>query len=164
MGSIEAFASDRTLETEGVWVTIEHGVRLLVARMNNPKYLARLRELMRPHQAELRLSRARYTVDGKEAPPRDAASDELMEKLAIRAMARCILLGWENLFESKRNGSGEVVLDKDGKPELVEVPYSEEKAHEYLRKFREFQLIVMEVANDQNIYREEVQKESEGNS
>lgn len=164
MGSIEAFASDRTREIDGVWVTVEHGVRLRVARMNNPKYLARLRELMRPHQAELRLGRTRYVVDGKEAPPRDTASDELLEKLSIQAMARTILLGWENLYESKRNGSGEVILGADGQPEMVEVLYSEGKALEYLRKFREFQLIVLEVANDQNIYREEVLQESEGNS
>ena len=161
--SIELFKSDKDLETNGVWVTIEHGVRLLVARMNNPKYLAYLRELMKPHQSRLRTSTRRYRKDSVvEIPDSDGMDSDLMERLAAQAMSRHILKGWDKLAEPKKDDDGNTVLE-DGKVVLEEVEYSEEKALEFLTEYREFYLIVLEIANDEAMYRDASHKEAEEN-
>lgn len=160
--SIELFRSDKDLETKGVWVTIEHEVRLLVARMNNPKYLAFLRELMKPHQSQLRPASRRYRKDSPVSMPDVDMDSELLETLAAKAMARHILMGWMNLSEPKRDEEGEIVLE-DGNPVLIEVEYSSEKAEEYILEYREFYLLVVEIASDEALYRESAHKDAEEN-
>jgi hypothetical protein len=161
-GSIDLFKTDRDLEASGVWVTIEHGVRLRVARMNNPEYLAYLRMLMTPHRQAIRSAGRRYKKDGEDKAFAEL-SEDLLEELTAKAMARHILLGWEELYEPELDEDGDPVLDDDDNPKLVAVPYSVEKAEEFLTTYREFYLIVMEVSNDESLYREQVQKDSEEN-
>ena len=76
-----------------------------------------------------------------------SASQATVEDLTIRAIAKHVLLGWEG-------------VDEDN--ELV--PYTEEKALEYLRTMRDFYQQVLELSSDANQFREEELKEEEGNS
>jgi hypothetical protein len=72
---------------------------------------------------------------------------DLLEDINRKATAKTILLGWEDL------------QDDDGK----DVPYSPEKAEEYLKEFPDFAEIVMEFATDVDLYRERDREDAEGN-
>lgn len=76
---ISEFATNTEIAVEGVWEEID-GLRLLIARNNNPEYLKRIRKYAKP------LSRSRRQV-----------KMETAEDIAMRAMSETILLNWENL-------------------------------------------------------------------
>lgn len=118
------YATDETLETEGVWVEIGERARILVARAGNPKHEKLVRELRKPHERRFR--------DGK-------LPDDLATKLAVEAIARTILLGWEGLE------------DENGEP----MPYSVEKARELLTELKDFRTEVAEIATEAEMYRKE---------
>lgn len=103
MDIFAAFATDEKLETEGKWFPLSKTAKVLVARAGNPDYVKELRARMK--EAQLDLS------SGEEA-------DQLAEEVLTQVMAKTVLLGWEGFTEGK-----------DKKP----VPYSVEKAAEYLR-------------------------------
>lgn len=69
-----------------------------------------------------------------------------VDKLATKAMARHILVGWRGL----------VIDDKP-------VPYSVEKAEELLSTVPDFRRLVEDVANDINLFRQTTMAEQEGN-
>ncbi len=81
---VSNFAFDKELETEGRWVDEVEGLRLKIARLNNPKYKA----FIRKHGKVI--SRANGRMDF------EAADD-----VAKKAFSRYILLGWENLQNSE---------------------------------------------------------------
>jgi hypothetical protein len=83
---ISEFAANTENAVEGVWEDID-GLRLLIARFNNPEYLKLIRKYAKP------LTRSRKQV-----------KMETAEDIAIRAMSEAILLNWENLE------------DEDGEP------------------------------------------------
>lgn len=152
--SITRFQSNRQAELGGVWVTAEAGLRLCVARMNNPKYVAKLRELTLPYQEQLRQATKRYRKDGeKRADKKDDLAPELLEELMMQAASETILLDWQNLAEP----------DPEDPSKLVPVPYSSEKALEYFKKYRDFWLMVLEISNDEALYRESTLEDSKGN-
>ena len=74
-----------------------------------------------------------------------AMSEEEALDIYVKAMSRTILLGWKNL------------QDESG-----DVPYSVEKAEEYL-KIRDFRELVEEVSKDAERFREGVTSEILGN-
>jgi hypothetical protein len=131
--SLQQFKTDSERETEGVWVDVGSDCRLLIARMNNTKYEEELRKLGKPYLRQIRMG----TVDA-----------QTLEGITIKATARAILKGWENL-------EGE-----DGKP----IKFSVEKAEEVMTKYRDFFRMVQEFAQDQEIFRQQVVEEAEGNS
>ena len=69
---------------------------------------------------------------------RGTVPDETMDKLATEAMAEHLLIGWEGVTE---NGKA--------------VPYSKEKATEYLTKYPKFADLISEFAFDQASFQEE---------
>lgn len=129
---ISKFATDLELEESGVWVDIGEGARLRVARVGNPRYRKRLRELLAPHKRLVRI---------------DKLPEDLSDELVIKAFAETILLDWEGLE------------DDNGEP----IEYSVEHAIELLTGLRDFRMMVAEIANEQEAFRREEQKE-EGNS
>lgn len=83
----EQFATDPTLENEGVWVP-HGGAKFLIARTGNSKYAKLLTSLAEKNQTLL-------DMKNEEA---DKISDEIM----IEVMAKTVLLGWEGV-SYKRN-------------------------------------------------------------
>jgi hypothetical protein len=80
------FGSNPKKETQGTWVDVAEGVKILVARINNPRYTMRLMELQRPNWKQYR----RGNVDlVKEA------------EMHTRVIAETILLGWVGLTDDK---------------------------------------------------------------
>ncbi len=124
-------------EIEGTW--IEYGKEneegetgeLLIARINNPAYNKLFTELSRPY--------ARRAKQG------DLSESKALQIMAV-VVSKTILLGWRGIvFEGK------------------DLPYSQEKAQELLSdpKFKPFRDDVIELANDESLFRqEEIEKEA----
>jgi len=81
---ISHFKTDKSLESNGVWVDIGKGTKLLVARLYNPAHKAALREAMKPYKRQVESG----TMD-----------DGLAEDIVNAIMARTILLNWDGLTE-----------------------------------------------------------------
>ena len=143
MAKLAQFETDLDKELAGVWVDYDDGIRLLVARIGNPKYAKLIKRLRKPH--ERRLARA------------DLDSD-LLTGLIQKAMASTVLLGWENITEDQEDEEGNIVE--------VEVPYSAEKALDYLTnpKLRDFYADVLTFATQQENYLQDAEEALVGNS
>lgn len=147
--SIQDFRTDTSKETDGVWVNAGAGLRLKIARMGNAKYKQYQQTLIRPLQEEL-------SGVGEVSP-------EKVQEITRKAMAKHILLGWENLQDVKKTPTGDVVyvVNTDGKitdePELVDVPYSVEKAEEFLA-LSDFGDMVARYAGKMELFRVELGK------
>jgi hypothetical protein len=144
---IDHLRTDASKEAEGVWIDAGGGLRLRIARLNNPKYNAYLNELLRPHRETLR--------GFGEIDP------EVIQTVTIKAMAKCVLLGWENLTEYAKNLDGTLRL-VDGEPFEVNVPYTVEKAEEYLR-IADFSNVVSNYARSAAHFRDEAVANNKGN-
>jgi hypothetical protein len=97
---ITNFQWDGKKEIEGVWVDEAEGLRLLIARENNPKYRKLQMSLMRKN--------ARFLQNNR--------GEDKIEEIQVGLIAETILLGWENLQEG--DGS-EIVYSKDKAYELL---------------------------------------------
>ncbi len=121
------------MEQEGVWVDAG-GLKLRIARMGNPKYNEYARQLGKPHAMQIRHGAG------------DAA--KVLEDVIKKAMARHVLLGWENLE------------DDAGSP----IPYSEAKAMELLTGFPDFYRMVLEFAQEAEHFKRQSREDAKGNS
>ena len=83
---VSRFATDLTLEEEGVWVDIGEGAKLKVARVGNPNYQKRIRQLRAPYRSQIR---------------QKSLPEDVSDKLVIQAFSECILLDWEGLEDDK---------------------------------------------------------------
>jgi hypothetical protein len=133
---INNLKTSRKKELEGVWVDIGEGARVLIARANNLHYLARYRELTKPYWQQIRGQKLDI---------------EKHVEIVTKCVAETVLLGWE--------GMQELV---DGKP--VDVPYTKEKAFEYLRDVGDFRELIQTIADQQFRFREEEVAHAVGNS
>lgn len=145
---IDKMRTDKAAESDGVWVNAGAGLRLKIARLGNPKYTKYLNELLKPVREEV-------TGVGE----LDAS---LVQKATIQAIAKHILVGWENLTETKTE-NGIPVLDEQGNPIEVPIPYSYEKAHELLNDVPDFGEMVLGYAKRLDLYRVKTRKAQEGN-
>lgn len=123
-----SLATDTVKETKGSWVEVQTPggpARFLIARIGNPKYTARFTELMKPLRAANRV------------PGIDLS--EQTNQITRQALAETVLLGWEGVTETTPGGE-------------VEVPYSIEKAVEFLQ-IRDFADMVVGWASDADRFR-----------
>lgn len=134
MAKLSLLRSDAKKETEGVWVEWEHGVSLLIARLNNPGFQARVRVLTAKHTKEIRSG---------------SFPDEEMEGVSKSAMAHHVLLGWKN------------IEDEDGKPLEYSNEKALELLNE--PDLRDMYQFVLTQANERDLYRREVEEDSTGN-
>lgn len=134
MASIGKFKTDKKREQEGVWVDAGEGLKLKLARLGNPKYEALMQQLGKPYRRQIRNN----TIDV-----------DVLRGLTARALARHVLLDWSDLQDEE---TGE------------DITYSQEKALELLKNYRDFYDMVVELANDQQFFRDDYQAESMGNS
>ncbi len=129
---MSTFETDKEKEIEGAWVDAGAGLRIRVARVGNQEYQRYLQKLGRPYIQSARSG----TV------PIDVVDD-----ITRRAVARHILLGWENMQD-----------DND-----EEIKYSEEKAFELLTEYRDFFELVLGFASDIELFRKENHQAAVGN-
>lgn len=132
------FGIDKNKEREGVWHSIGAGVRIKVARSGTPEYNATVRELAAPFKAI-----ARRLVDSDEAL--SPADERKFKEIDAQAMAKHVLVDWEGFTETNDEGS-------------PVVPYSEEKAVEFLLSSDEFRDLVAGLARKAGNFRAETSK------
>jgi len=135
MAKISDFATDKRAEVEGVWIDIHDGLRLLIARADNINFLTKLRELGKPHATSVRMG---------------AMDMNLALELSKKAMAETVLLGWTNLQE-----------EQDG--ELVDIPYSAQKAYELLDANTDFFNLVRDLSQDRANFQRASNEQALGN-
>lgn len=131
MAKLQTVKENKQREAKGVWVAYEIGIEFKVARMGNPKFQAKVRELSAPHIKQIR---------NGELP------QAKMEAIQMEAVAETILVGWRN------------IEDDDGKALRYSVKRAKEiLADEELRDIYDF--ILSEAGNQAN-YAVEVAEES----
>ena len=132
MGDLKRmFGTNKNAEIEGIWQDIGDGVSLLIARIGNPQYQKEFQKIAKPHRRALR---------------RGTLSDEVAEKLLIKAMAKNILLDWKG-------------LEEDGEP----IPYSYENAVRILTEYKDLRDYVSDMANEIDAFKLEDDEEAEKN-
>lgn len=134
MANIERIKTDVDKETTGVWVDYVLGIRLKIGRAKNAKFQELLRDLIEPNKKKIREDKLDF-VD--------------FSKLMVKAHARTILLGWEN------------IEDKDGKP----IQYSAKQAEKFLSdpELKDFYEFVVAISENADQYAKEVLEESAKN-
>jgi len=129
MDILELFTTDQDLEKNGVWVEIgSEGESVLIARLYNPAYNARIREVMEPYKQKV-------------SKTSEAESLDIMAAIE----AETILLGWEGFTEDGKN-----------------VPYSREKAKEYLQ-LKDFRALINKIASNMETFKAQQMEEAEKN-
>jgi len=76
------YGTDTNKETDGIWQDMGDGIRMLIARVGNPKYQKLFQKLSKPHRKAIR---------------RGNLKEDVAEKLMIECTAETILLGWEGV-------------------------------------------------------------------
>ena len=98
---ISNFKTDRTRETQGVWVDIGDGARLLIARLNNEHYKQVFLHVSRPYKAQVRTG---------------TMQEDLAEDLLCQCYSKAILLNWEGLQD---DGGNEIPYSEEKAYELL---------------------------------------------
>ncbi|EDP66831.1 hypothetical protein BAL199_17258 [alpha proteobacterium BAL199] len=133
---LNRFKADTALEDEGVWSTVDaaSGCRLRIARIGNRRYRETMARRLKPYRRALRAG----TLD-----------DQVTERITAEVLAETVLLDWER-------------LERDG----VAVAYSREAAAAILADpaYKDFRDLVVELASDQESYRERDLEDAEKNS
>jgi len=131
---ISKLKTNKDKEQEGVEIDVGEGLILRICRLGNPKYESYVRKIGKPMRHQLR------SGDPDPAQAKD---------IVIKACARHVLVGWENMQEPDENG------------ELQDVQYSIQKAEQLLRDIPDFYRLVLELGNDASLFRD---GNDEGNS
>ncbi|MEQ8396502.1 hypothetical protein [Thalassobaculum sp.] len=133
---LNRFKADTALEDEGVWTTVDAatGCRLRIARIGNRRYRETMARRLKPYRRALRAG----TLD-----------DQVTERVTAEVLAETVLLDWERL---ERGGAA--------------VAYSREAAAAILADpaYKDFRDLVVELASDQESYRERDIEDAEKNS
>lgn len=121
----KTYGTSKDLEAEGVWVDLGEGASVKVARAGNKENRAAIKRLIAPHKVALR---------------NDKLPDDIMEKIAIEAMATTILLDWKGIAE-------------DGKP----VPYSRDNAVRLLTVYKDFRDQISSLSGEMALFQAEAE-------
>ena len=135
MAKLNTLKADSAKESDGVWVSWEHGVELKIARLNNPNFQAEIRKLTAPLTKKIRSGQV---ADGE------------MEALSQKAMASHVLVGWRN------------IEDEDGKPLKYTPKRSLDLLTD--PGLRDLYQFVLTQANERELFRLETVADSRGNS
>lgn len=84
---LKNFRTDLVKENEGVWIELGDGAAIKIARLNNPAFVAKFRDMPKHQAASLR----RGTID-----------DDELDRIFVEALVDAVLLDWRGMDE---NGS-----------------------------------------------------------
>lgn len=82
MVKLKTVKENRKRECKGIWVDYEMGIKFKIARMGNPKFQAKIRQLTAPFLKEIR---------------EDTLKVGEMERIQREAVAETVLVGWKGL-------------------------------------------------------------------
>lgn len=130
------FKADPQLEDEGVWTSIDAGTgaRIKIARIGNRRYREAMTRRLKPYRRALRNG----TLD-----------ERVTEQITAEVLAETVLLDWQGLTDG-------------GTP----LTYSAEAARNLLcdARFKDFRDLVVEMASDLELYRQQDLRDAEKNS
>lgn len=133
---LSRFKADRSAEDDGVWVALDgsDAASVKLARIGNRRYREAMQRRMKPYRRALRAG----TLDEATA-----------ERITAEVLAETVLLDWRD-------------LTLDGKA----LTYSSENARDVLNDpaLRDFRDLIVEMASDIELYRQQDREEAEKNS
>jgi len=136
MATLDKFKVDPEKANAGKWFTFADDIEFKIASIRNPEYEAYIRKLSKPHSRQFK---------------QGVGTEALEKEIAIKALARYVLVDWRNIEE----------LDADGN--LVELSYSENDAIRILNEFPDIFDFVVDVARATSSFSIEADRTSEGN-
>lgn len=80
------FDVDTVKETEGVWVAMDHGIEIKIARLNSPAYRAEVERQRVPYRVQIRTG---------------TLSDKQAESILTKSLARAIIKDWRGVTDEK---------------------------------------------------------------
>lgn len=122
MESLRITPLDDSAVQEGAWTTYR-GVRLKIARANNPKFKNMFMRLMKPHQKNLN------------SQALDKLDEDTMRDIMCKCMSEAILTDW-----------GDFAIGGD------EVPFTKENAYSLLFNDEDCRQYVIDFSNDVDNY------------
>jgi len=135
MAKITEIMSDMEKVEKGVWVDYAAGIKLCIASINNTQYKKARSRLLKPYLRQVRAK---------------AMNAEEILDILKPAAAKYLLIDWKNIEDEEGN--------------LVE--YSYEKALEFFKEpaLSDLYNFVLETAGENEVYRQELVEDAEGNS
>lgn len=151
MGILNQYAADRQKEESGVWVDF--------GDPNDPIRF-KLARFARGIEAEV----LRLDPEKRQLAREGRLPDRELIELLMEATSRRVILDWQNMQEVVLDEAGQPVLE-DGRPKLVDVPYSPEKALEILRddRYAELHEFIVHVSKDRARFRADLLEASRKN-
>lgn len=131
---LNVFKTDTVKTDEGVWCPIDSETDIKIARYGNKVFQRAFQREMKPY---------------KQLIDRGALDDDTADKILVNAIAEGILLDWRGM---KKNGE--------------DLPYSRSAAIDILldKSLRDFRALVVELAQDMQLFRETEIEDAEGKS
>ena len=134
---LSKFKADRTAEDDGVWVPLDgadEGARVKLARIGNRRYREAMQRRMKPYRRALRAG---------------TLEEATAERVTAEVLAETVLLDWQD-------------LTLDG----AALAYSPDRARELLLDpaLRDFRDLIVEMATDIELYRQQDEEAAEKNS
>lgn len=131
------FATDEKKEEGGAWIMVNeaYGLRIKVRRLRSDTVVKAYERILREELGE-----------GKLRKPGDI-DDAMSMHMFKRQLAEAVLVDWENVRDTE---TGE------------EVPFSVEAAMEAVA-YKDFRDFVVQAANERDSFREDADKDAEGN-
>ncbi|HUV62333.1 MAG TPA: hypothetical protein VMW24_00475 [Sedimentisphaerales bacterium] len=135
MARITEIMADMEKVEKGRWVDYAADIKLLVANINSSDYREARQRILRPHQRGIRSG---------------MMIGEMVTDLLKPAVARHLLLGWQNLQDEKGKN----------------LPYSADKALEFFKNpaFVDLYFFVLETAGESEMFRKAEFEDSTKNS
>lgn len=139
-GFKKRYATDSTLEEDGVWVDFGDGLKVKIRRLNSKHSRETRRRLERPYQAQFR---------NREMP------ESLQEEILNKQLAESLIAGWEGVPDpaapEPKEGEAEKMLPctPDNILKIVSDP-----------QFKDFREDVLMAAMSRETYEKEAKKEA----
>lgn len=134
-GFKDRYATDRSLEEEGVWVDYGDGLKVKVRRLNSKHSRETRRKLEKPYAAQFR---------NRDMP------ESLQEELLNKQVAKAIVVDWEGVENP----------DKEGE----QLPCTEENVLRMITEFPDFRDDILTAAMERTTFEKEQRKAAEKNS
>ena len=125
----KSYGTNKVLESEGVWITVDATTKLKVARAGNQAYFNALQDLVK------KAGYSQFQISKGKIP------NEVMADIVLQAIGQSVLVDWEG-------------VEDEGKA----VKYSHDNAYALLKKYPDFADDVMSIANNVSNFQDAVEE------
>lgn len=125
----KSYGTNKVLEAEGVWITIDATTKIKVARAGNQAYFNTLQDLVK------KAGFSQFQISKGKIP------NEVMADIVLQAIGKAVLVDWEG-------------VEDEGKV----VKYSNDAAYKILKEYPDFADDVMAIANNVSNFQDAVEE------